>query len=98
MRNIISWIFAVFITQACNAQNTIQKDWHSDLDYMAKELPQKHYDLFDVKSKDYFLQGIKNIKTSSTDLSNLEIAIQLQQLIASMLTIQQNILSELTLI
>ena len=58
-------------------------DWNKDLNYLAKELPKKHYNFFTVKSKDDFLSGIKAIKRQSNNLNDLQIALKTQQLIAT---------------
>ena len=84
MRNIIFLILGIFIIQSCDSQNVNTTDWNSDLDFISKELPKKHYDFFVTKSKEYYLQGIQNIKSSTDNLSDFEISVKLQQLIASM--------------
>ncbi|MDR1198794.1 MAG: hypothetical protein LBK94_07235 [Prevotellaceae bacterium] len=57
-------------------------DWNADLDCLAKELPEKHYNLFIVKSKNDFLSGINAIKQESENLSDFQLALKIQQLIA----------------
>jgi len=58
-------------------------DWNADLDYLAKELPKKHYDFFTVKSKDDFLSGINAIKQEIKNLTDFQMALKIQQLIAT---------------
>ncbi len=84
MRILFYFLLQLFIIQACNAQHTNKSDWSSDLDYISKELPQRHINLFSTQSKDYYLQQIQKIKTSVPDLSNFEITLRLQQTIAAM--------------
>ena len=88
MKSIIVLWLGLFFMISCNAQHANQKantkDWHSDLDYLAKKLSKKHCDLFAQKSREYFLHEIEKIKSSVNDLSDFEVAIQLQQLVASM--------------
>jgi hypothetical protein len=84
MRNLIPWIFGLMIVQACHSQNMNPADWHADLEYFSKELPKRHYDLFHVKGENYFSQGIEKLRSAAGELSDLEIAIRLQQLVASM--------------
>ena len=57
-------------------------DWDADLDYLAKELSEKHYNFFTVKSKDDFLSGINAIKQESANLTDFQVALKTQQLIA----------------
>jgi hypothetical protein len=82
MRNISLLIIGLFLIQSCNSQNTKTIDWTSDLDYIANELPKKHYNLFTIKSKKEYLTNLAKLKSSSKALSDFEIAIKLQQLIA----------------
>jgi hypothetical protein len=57
-------------------------DWNTDLDFLAKELSEKHYNFFTVKSKDDFLSGISAIKQESENLNDFQVALKTQQLIA----------------
>jgi hypothetical protein len=75
-------IAGILVMHLCSAQSVKKIDWNSDLDFLAQELPKKHYDLFTVKDKNEFLTGLKKIRSTSTDLTDLEMAIKLQQLIA----------------
>ncbi|PIE48428.1 MAG: hypothetical protein CSA40_00470 [Flavobacteriales bacterium] len=84
MKNIFFLICGLLITLVGYAQNRHAKDWEEDLDYISQVLPQVHYDLYAVKNSDYFLHGIKNIKSSVDQLSDFQIVVRLQQLIASM--------------
>ena len=59
-----------------------KSDWNADLDYLAKELSEKHYNFFSIKSKDDFLSGINAIKQESKDLNDFQVALKTQQLIA----------------
>lgn len=67
------------------AQNSHKYDWDTDLDFLAKELPERHYDFFTVKSEADFLSGLEKIKADKEDkegLTDFEIAVRVQQLIA----------------
>ena len=57
-------------------------DWNTDLDFLSKELSEKHYNFFTVKSKDDFLSGISAIKQESENLNDFQVALKTQQLIA----------------
>ena len=84
MRKSVFYVLVILIIQSCSSQNNDLSDWASDLDYISKSLPKKHNDFFVLKSKDYFLKGIQNIKSSTDSLSDLHISLKLQQLIAGM--------------
>ena len=62
MRNITLLTIVLFLSLHCNSQTFKKIDWVTDIDYLAKELPQKHYNLFTVKDKKEFLEGLDKIK------------------------------------
>lgn len=82
MKRIILLVAGVMLSLTMYAQNK-KVDWNTDLDYLAKELSEKHYNFFTVKSKDDFLSGINTIKQDSKNLNDFQIALKTQQLIAS---------------
>ena len=79
MRQIILLVLGVMLSMTMYSQKI---DWSADLDYLAKELSEKHYDFFTVKSKDDFLLGINVIKQKSNGLNDFKVALKAQQLIA----------------
>lgn len=82
MRNLSLLIIVLLLNLVCNSLTLKQVDWTADIDFLATELPQKHYDFFTVKDKKEFLFGLDKIKSSSPKLTDIEVAIKLQQLIA----------------
>ena len=82
MKRIILLVAGVMLSLTIYAQNE-KVDWNVDLDYLAKELSEKHYNFFTVKSKDDFLSGINAIKQDIKNLNDFQIALKTQQLIAS---------------
>ena len=82
MRNLCLLIIGLFLSLQCNSQTLKKNDWVTDIDFLAKELPRKHYDFFTIKDKKEFLVELDKIKLISTKLSDFEVAIKLQQLIA----------------
>lgn len=66
----------------CKSQTLSQIDWKSDLDFLARELPQKHVGLFTIRTQKEFEEGLEQIKLNSDTTSDLGVAIKLQQLIA----------------
>lgn len=70
----------LFFLSVFSQKNKI--DWNADLDYLVKELSEKHYNFYSLKSKDDFLTGIEGIKQKSNNLSDFQMALCTQQLIA----------------
>ena len=83
-RTITLLLIGFIVFQTMYSQNEKQIDWNIDLDYLAKELPEKHYNLFSVKSKEDFLSGINAIKSDSKQLNDFQVVLRIQQLIAKM--------------
>lgn len=83
MRKIHLLIVGLFFIQSCVSQNKETIDWDADLSYISKELPKKHYDFFTVKEKDEYLTGIEKVRSNTESLTEFEIAIKLQQIVAS---------------
>ena len=82
MKNIILLVIGLFLSQALSAQNTTQIDWKGDLDFLKKELPQKHFNFFATRSEKDFLKGIDAIQTVCENLTDFQVALRMQQLIA----------------
>ena len=59
-------------------------DWSADLDYIKVELPKNHVNLYSQKGADFFLKGIEQISLENEQLTDLAVAIKLQQLISSL--------------
>lgn len=57
-------------------------DWKADLEFLAKKLPKKHCNFFTARSKGEFASGIEAIKAESERLTDFQVAIKTQQLIA----------------
>jgi hypothetical protein len=74
-------IVGVVLSLTMYSQNE-KIDWNTDLDYLVKELSEKHYNFFTVKSKEDFLSGINAIKQESKNLNDFQVALKTQQLIA----------------
>ncbi len=73
-------ILALFIgiIQLCFSQT----NWKNDIDTLKYELPKRHKNLFFLMSELEFDKGLEDIKSKCDSLSDFEIAIKLQQLIA----------------
>ena len=81
MKRISLLVVGVVLSLTMYSQ-TEKIDWNVDLDYLAKELSEKHFNFFTVKSKDDFLSGINAIKQDSKNLNDFQVALKTQQLIA----------------
>lgn len=60
------------------------EQWAADIDYLAAELPKRHPNPFTVTSREAFNAQLASIKAQAADLSDIEIAIRLQQAVASL--------------
>jgi hypothetical protein len=83
MKPILLPIFFLLQLQLSYSQLNIKINWEEDINFLAKELPNRHFDFFTKKSKKEFKAGLENIKKNEDSLSDFAIAIKLQQLIAS---------------
>lgn len=84
MKKVILFIIVLTLFQSVCAQGTTKIDWNSDLDYFAKHLSEKHYNLFSVRSRKDFKKEIHAIKEDTENLTNLQVALKIQQLIATL--------------
>lgn len=82
MKKAILLLAGLWVFQAVYPQSGEKIDWSADLDYLAAELPERHYDFFTVKSRDYFISRLDAIKTESARLTDFQVALKAQQLIA----------------
>jgi len=82
MRKLVL-LFLVFIPIIVSSQNFRAIDWDADLNLLKVELPKSHYNLYKLKSEKDFFYGIEQVSQEKNKLSKLDIAIKLQQLIAS---------------
>jgi len=82
MRKLI-FSMLVLIPIIANSQNNRVIDWDADLNLLKVELPKNHCNLYSLKSEKDFYYGIEQVSQEKNKLSDLDIAIKLQQLIAS---------------
>ena len=71
------------MTWAAYPQNTRNINWDADLDYLARELPAKHFNLFALKREADWVSGLDKIRSEKESLTDFEIAVKVQQLIAA---------------
>jgi len=72
-----------FVSTVIFAQNGRDEKWREDIEYLKKELPKNHIDFFSVKSRSQFNSSLDAIAAGVNNKTDLEIAIRLQQVIAS---------------
>lgn len=77
---IIVFLFTFF---AAFSQSDRNIDWSADIEFIKVELPKNHYHLYMVKSEQDFFNGLDAISKKLSQLSDFEVAVKLQQLIAT---------------
>ncbi len=82
MKNLILLIL-LFACLTLFSQSDKNIDWNADIEYMKVELPKNHYNLYMVKSEQDFFSGLDKISKAQNQLSDFEVAVKLQQLIAT---------------
>lgn len=82
MKNTVLIIF-IFVSNIAISQGNKIIDWNTDIDFIKNELPKNHYNFYMVKSEQDFFKGLDQIAEQQNQLSNFEMAVKLQQLIAS---------------
>jgi hypothetical protein len=82
MRYLSLLIIGLLFNLPGQSQASKQIDWPADIDFLAKELPNKHFNFFSVKDEKEFLDGLEKIKLSCANLTDFEVSIKLQQLIS----------------
>ena len=81
MKNYIL-ILLSFLSFSCTSQNVNKSNWDVDIDFLKTELPKKHKDFFFKQKKISFENGLDKIKSNARELSDFEIVVKSQQLIA----------------
>ncbi|MGM0499692.1 MAG: hypothetical protein ACQERL_05745 [Bacillota bacterium] len=82
MRKIIFLFLIILLLggSLTKAAEITEEDWLQDLNYLEKELPARHKNLFFQLEKEVFKNEIKKIKADLSKLSNLEITLKLAEL------------------
>lgn len=81
MRLITTFIFSLFSFSFFFGQMTSEK-WKEDINFLRENLSKKHYNLFFKRDKMQFDKDLDKIISQSDKLSDLEISLKLQQIIA----------------
>lgn len=78
-------LLGIFCVNALYSQQSTPKiDWNTDLEFIRTELPKKHINAFSKQSKEYFDSEIELIKQQTDTLSDIQIVLKAQQVIASL--------------
>ncbi len=75
-------ILVLFIAGSCSSKDDTITNWNSDIEFLKTELPKRHKDFYHLKNENDYFSGLEEISLQKDKLSDLEIAIKLQQLIA----------------
>ncbi|NOZ46662.1 MAG: hypothetical protein GXO79_07740 [Chlorobi bacterium] len=84
MKRIAITLLLFVIFETCFSQIKSKNiDWNKDIEFLRVELPKNHKNFFFKKSEKSFNKGLDQIISQKDSLSDLEIILKLQQLIAS---------------
>lgn len=83
-RKILLLIIGCMAVQTIYCQSEKVIDWNVDLDYLSQELPKRHCNFFSLKSKEDFQSGINTIKSNCKQMTDIQVAMRTQQVIATM--------------
>lgn len=78
MKRLLILVMLINVTQMCFSQI----NWKNDIDTLKAELAKKHKNFFFLKSELDFNNGLECIKNQCDSLSDFEIIVKIQQLIA----------------
>lgn len=82
MRKLILLLAVAITANMLYAQGDRKTTWDTDLDFLLKELPARHFNLFSVQSRNVFKTGISTIKAEVGNLTDFQVGVKVQQLIA----------------
>lgn len=85
MKIIISaFLFLLCSVSICFSQEKTKIDWESEIEYLKHRLPQKHIKLFFSSSEFTFNKELDAILAELSELTDLQVAVKIQQVLASM--------------
>ncbi len=82
MKKYISLTVSLVLCFITIAQADHETEWQSDIEYLRKELPQKHKNLFFKTDKATFDAELNTLSQNVSGKSNLDIALALQQIVS----------------
>lgn len=84
MKIITTFLFLISSVIICSSQETKEIDWKSDIEYLKHMLPQKHIDIFFSTDEHIFNEELNAIQANLSELTDLQVAVKIQQVIAKM--------------
>lgn len=85
--NLAILSLTIIFTIACDSSNEPKSNngtvWEQDLDYIAKELPARHFNLFTIISSEKFNSDISSLKEKVNTIDDVEVFLSLSKIIAS---------------
>lgn len=75
-------IFLLIFSNFISAAEITEKEWLEDLNYLEKELPARHKNLFFQLEKEEFEAELSKLKNDLSELSNLEVTLRLAEISA----------------
>ncbi len=84
MRKVLILFLLLLFGCSClsSAAEITENEWLEDLNYLEKELPERHKNLFFQLEKDEFKQDLEELKSELSSLSNLKISLRLAEIFA----------------
>lgn len=84
MIRILALLIGLFLLNSLHAQDINKIKWEKDIKVLQKKLPEKHKYLFYVRNRVEFNNDIYSLLSTYKNLSNLGVALKMQQLVARM--------------
>lgn len=84
MIRVLVFLIGLFVCNSLQAQDIKKIKWEKDIKTLQKKLPEKHKYLFYVRNRAEFNKDINLLLSSCGSLSDLGIALKMQQLVARM--------------
>jgi len=79
---LIILLFILICSSFASAAEITEKEWLEDLNYLEKELPARHKNLFFQLKKEEFKADFENLKADISEFSNLGITLRMAEIFA----------------
>jgi hypothetical protein len=84
MKIITALLFLLCSVTICFSQEKKEIDWKNDIEYLKHTLPQKHISIFFSTNEYVFNKNLDVIQAELSELTDLQVAIKIQQVLANM--------------
>lgn len=81
-RIVVSYLMIFIGCSQTSVQDMDSKKWQEDLNYLAKELPKRHKNLYHQVTAEQFQLAVENLKQNIPTLSNHEITVAFARIVA----------------